>query len=215
MQWKIFLQSEVRSWQLTGGGGGVCGERNHYPHIRNVQTTGKIASWGSLCPQVPEVSCNERGKMYAKAETMFNLLWKWLIFQLLLDQRWLTNFLLFSLIKRKEFLSLLQVYSVNLLMSYIPLVIGKVSYNSHRTWPPQHFHKERLEIVAKAVTRVKDGSFEMIFVSAAKGKQKGFVKKFHECGVPKHQMIIWSPSNNGEELKRWLCEADLAIVPSG
>ena len=51
--------------------------------------------------------------------------------------------------------------------------------------------------------------------SAAKGKQKGFVEKFHECGVPKHQMIIWSPSNNGEELKRWLCEADLAIVPSG
>ena len=54
----------------------------------------------------------------------------------------------------------------------------------------RNFHKERLEIVAKAVTRVKDGSFEMIFVSAAKGKQKGFVKKFHECGVPKHQMII-------------------------
>ena len=215
MQWKIFLQSEIRSWQLTGGGGGVCGERNHYPHIRDVQTTGKIASWGSLCPQVPEGSCNERGKIYAKAEAMFNLLWKWLIFQLLLDQRWLTNFLLLSLIKRKEFLSLLQVYSVNLLMSYIPLVIGKVSYTSHRTWPPRHFHKERLEIVAKAVTRVKDGSFEMIFVSAAKGKQKGFVEKFHECGVPKHQMIIWSPSNNGEELKRWLCEADLAIVPSG
>ena len=96
-----------------------------------------------------------------------------------------------------------------------PLVIGKVSYTSHRTWPPQHFHKERLEIVAKAVTRVKDGSFEMIFVSAAKGKQKGFVEKFHECGVPKHQMIIWSPSHNGEELKRWFREADLAIIPSG
>ena len=30
----------------------------------------------------------------------------------------------------------------------------------------------------------------MIFVSAAKGKQKGFDEKFHECGVPKHQMII-------------------------
>ena len=118
--------------------------------------------------------------------------------------------------EKKEFVNLLQVYSVTLLMSYIPLVIGKVSYTGwHRTWPPRNFHKERLEIVAKAVTRVKDGSFEMIFVSAGKGKQKGFVEKFHECGVPKHQMIIWSPSNNGEELKRWLCEADLAIVPSG
>ena len=88
--------------------------------------------------------------MYAKGKAVFNLLWKWLIFQLLLDQRWLTNFLLPSLIRKKEFLNLLQVYSVNLLMSYIPLVIGKVSYTSHRTWPPRHFHKERLEIVAKA-----------------------------------------------------------------
>ena len=35
--------------------------------------------------------------------------------------------------QKKEFLNLLQVYSVNLLMSYIPLVIGKVSYTSHRT----------------------------------------------------------------------------------
>ena len=150
MQWEIFLQSEIPSWQLTGGGGGVCGERNHCPHIRVVRTTGKIPSWGSLCPQVPEGSCNERGKMYAKGKAVFNLLWKWLIFQLLLDQRWLTNFLLPSLIRKREFLNLLQVYSVNLLMSYIPLVIGKVSYTGHRTWPPQHFHKERLEIVAKA-----------------------------------------------------------------
>ena len=170
---------------------------------------------GEVSVLVPGGSCNERGKMYAKGEAVFNLLWKWLIFQLFLDQRWLTNFLLPSLIRKQEFLNLLQVYSVTLLMSYIPLVIGKVSYTGHRTWPPQHFHKERLEIVAKAVTRVKDGSFEMIFVSAAKGKQKGFVEKFHECGVPKLQTIIWSPSNNGEELKRWLCEADLAIVPSG
>ena len=133
MQWEIFLQSEIPSWRLTAGGGGVCGERNHCPHIRVVRTTGKIPSWGSLCPQVPEGSCNERGKMYAKGKAVFNLLWKWLIFQLLLDQRWLTNFLLPSLIRKKEFLNLLQVYSVNLLMSYIPLVIGKVSYTGHRT----------------------------------------------------------------------------------
>ena len=88
---------------------------------------------GEVSVLVPEGSYNERGKMYAKGKAVFNLLWKWLIFQLLLDQRWLTNFLLPSLIRKKEFLNLLQVYSVNLLMSYIPLVIGKVSYTSHRT----------------------------------------------------------------------------------
>ena len=57
---------------------------------------------GDVSVLVPEGSCNERGKMYAKGKAVFNLLWKWLIFQLLLDQRWLTNFLLPSLIRKKR-----------------------------------------------------------------------------------------------------------------
>ena len=53
-----------------------------------------------------------------------------------------------------------------------------------------YFYKERLEIVAKAVAGLKDGSYEIIFVGAAKGKQKKFVKKFQKCSVPKLQQII-------------------------
>ena len=52
-------------------------------------------------------------------------------------------------------------------------------------------------------------------VGAAKGEHGGFVEKFHECGVPKHQLIIRSPPEDEEEMKSLLCEADLAIVPSG
>ena len=80
---------------------------------------------------------------------------------------------------------------------------------------PRYFYKEGLEIVAKAVAGLKDRSYEIILVGATKGEHKGFVEKFHECGVPKHQLIIRSPPKDEEEMKRWLCEADLAIVPSG
>ena len=42
---------------------------------------------GEVSVLVPEGSCNERGKMYAKGKAVFNLLWKWLIFQLLLEPK--------------------------------------------------------------------------------------------------------------------------------
>ena len=80
---------------------------------------------------------------------------------------------------------------------------------------PRYFHKEGLDTVAKAVAGLKDRSYEIILVGAAKGEHRGFIEKFHECGVPKHQLIIQSPPKDDEEMKRWLCEADLAIVPSG
>ena len=80
---------------------------------------------------------------------------------------------------------------------------------------PRYFYKEGLEIVAEAVAKLKDRSYEIILVGAAKGEHKGFLEEFYKCGVPKHQLIIRSPPKDEEEMKRWLCEADLAIVPSG
>ena len=80
---------------------------------------------------------------------------------------------------------------------------------------PRYFYEEGLEIVAKAVAKLKDRPYEIILVGAAKGEHRGFIEKFHECGVPKHQLIIRSPPKDEEEMKRWLCAADLAIVPSG
>ena len=81
---------------------------------------------------------------------------------------------------------------------------------------PSHFKKEGLKVVAEAVAGLKEGSYKIIFVGAAEGKEnfEKFVEEFHKCGVPKHQLIIQSPPKDEEELKRWLCEADLAIMPS-
>ena len=80
---------------------------------------------------------------------------------------------------------------------------------------PRYFHKEGLDTVAKAVAGLKDRSYEIILVGAAKGEHRGLIEKFHECGVPKHQLTIRSPPKDEEEMKRWLQEADLAIMPSG
>ena len=80
---------------------------------------------------------------------------------------------------------------------------------------PRYFHKEGLDTVAKAVAGLKDRSYEIILVGAAKGEHRGLIEKFHECGVPKHQLTIQSPPKDEEEMKRWLPEADLAIMPSG
>ena len=78
----------------------------------------------------------------------------------------------------------------------------------------RYFHKEGLDTVAKAVAGLKDRSYEIILVGAAEGEHRGFIEKFHECGVPKHQLTIRSPPKDEEEMKKWLREADLAIVPS-
>ena len=81
---------------------------------------------------------------------------------------------------------------------------------------PEYVKKEGLKIVAKAVAGLKDGSYQIIFVGAEREKNfKKFEEKFHRWGVPKHQLIIRSPPKDEEELKSWLCEADLAIMPSG
>ena len=53
-------------------------------------------------------------------------------------------------------------------MSHVNQVIGKsfVSWSQDMT-TPGIFYKERLEIVAKAVAGLKDGSYEIISVGAA------------------------------------------------
>ena len=81
---------------------------------------------------------------------------------------------------------------------------------------PKYFEKEGLKIVAKAVAELRDGSYKIIFVGAGGQENvKKFEEEFLKWGVLKHQLSIRSPPKDEEELKSWLCEADLAIVPSG
>ena len=95
---------------------------------------------------------------------------KWLIFQLLLDQRWLTDFLFpsFPLLSEGRIFKLTPVILLEFAdvtckpgdrKKFCILVTG----HDH----PRYFYKERLEIVAKAVAGLKDGSYEIISVGAA------------------------------------------------
>ena len=101
--------------------------------------------------------------MYAKEEAMFSLSWKWLIFQFLLDQKdgWQTC--------QKE-----EVFKLT------PVILCEFTDVTHKPGDrkkfcilvtghdhPRYFYKEKLEIVAKAVGGLKDGSYEIISVGAA------------------------------------------------
>ena len=79
MQLEIFLQSEIPSWQLTGGGVEFVGKGII---VLTSELSAQLEKFphGEASVLVPEGSYNERGKMYAKGKAVFNLLWKWLIF---------------------------------------------------------------------------------------------------------------------------------------
>ena len=79
---------------------------------------------------------------------------------------------------------------------------------------PDNFDQEGLNTAAKAVAELKDKSYHLLYVGAAKEKHQQFVEKFGECGISKTQLTIRSFAKAKEELRRVFCEADLAIMPS-
>lgn len=79
---------------------------------------------------------------------------------------------------------------------------------------PDNFEQEGLNTAAEAVAELKDKSYHLFYVGAAKGKHKQFAKKFCQLGVSKSQLTIRSLPKSEEELKRVFCEVDLAIMPS-
>ena len=79
---------------------------------------------------------------------------------------------------------------------------------------PDSFEQQGLNTAAEAVAELKDKSYHLFYVGAAKGKHEQFAKKFCQSGVSRSQLTIRSLPKSGEELKRLFCEVDLAIMPS-
>lgn len=79
---------------------------------------------------------------------------------------------------------------------------------------PDNFEQEGLHTAAEAVAELKDKSYHLFYVGAAKGKHEQFAKKFCQLGVSKSQLTIRSFPKSEEVLKRLFCEVDLAIMPS-
>ena len=79
---------------------------------------------------------------------------------------------------------------------------------------PDNFEREGLNTAAKAVAKLKDKSYQLLFAGAAEGEHEQFAKQFSQCGVSKSQLTIRSPPKSRKELKSLFCEVDLAIMPS-
>ena len=78
----------------------------------------------------------------------------------------------------------------------------------------EDFELKGYDIAAEAVAGLKDKSYLLQFVGAPNGKEKEVTNKFLKCGIPSSQLIVRCFVESRDALKRFFCEADLAVMPS-
>ena len=76
----------------------------------------------------------------------------------------------------------------------------------------EDFELKGFDIAAKAVASLKEA--HLIFVGAPKGKKEELKDRFRKCGIPGERLTVRRYLQNRESLKKLLCEADLAVMPS-
>ena len=78
----------------------------------------------------------------------------------------------------------------------------------------EDFTLKGYDIAAEAVAGLKDKSYLLQFVGAPNGKEKEVTDEFLKCGIPSSQLIVRGFVESRDVLKRFFCEADLAVMPS-
>ena len=78
----------------------------------------------------------------------------------------------------------------------------------------EDFTLKGYDIAAEAVAGLKDKSYLLQFVGAPNGKEKEVTNEFLKCGIPSSQLIVRGFIESRNALKRFFCEADLAVMPS-
>ena len=78
----------------------------------------------------------------------------------------------------------------------------------------EDFTLKGYDIAAEAVAGLKDKSYLLQFVGAPNGKEKEVTNEFLKCGIPSSQLIVRGFVETRDVLKRFFCEADLAVMPS-
>ena len=78
----------------------------------------------------------------------------------------------------------------------------------------EDFKLKGYDIAAKAVAGLNDKSYLLIFVGAPKGKEEEVKNRLLECGIPSSQLIVRGFVESRDTLKRFFCEADVAVMPS-
>ena len=70
------------------------------------------------------------------------------------------------------------------------------------------------DIAVRAITELKENSYQLIFVGAPPGKEDKVARKLCQYGIDRKQLKVRSFKENREQLARLFCEVDLAIMPS-
>ena len=77
---------------------------------------------------------------------------------------------------------------------------------------PEDFLLKGHDIAAKAIVELKDSSYRLIFVGAAKGEQVR--QNLLQCGISRSQLTVRTCCQFTICLKQLFCKVDLAIMPS-
>ena len=77
----------------------------------------------------------------------------------------------------------------------------------------EDFRIKGYDIAAKAVAKLKDPSFKLVFVGAPSGKEEEIRRMLLNEGILPRQLIV-KGAKEREQLPRLFFEADLAIMPS-
>ena len=78
----------------------------------------------------------------------------------------------------------------------------------------EDFELKGYDVAAKAVASLKDENYLLQFVGAPKGNEEEVKNRLLKCGISRTQLIVRGFTESREELQKFLCEADLAIMPS-
>ena len=78
---------------------------------------------------------------------------------------------------------------------------------------PEDFSLKGYDIAAKAIAKLEDHSYRLIFVGASDGKQEEVKEKLLKSGISKHQLRV-KKYLQSKELKDLFCVVDLVIMPS-
>ena len=79
---------------------------------------------------------------------------------------------------------------------------------------PEDFSLKGYDIAAKAIAKLKDHSYRLIFVGAPDGKQEEVAENLLKSGISKRQLTVRKFLQGKERLKELFCEVDLVIMPS-
>ena len=78
----------------------------------------------------------------------------------------------------------------------------------------EDFKLKGYDIAAQAIASLKDESYLLQFVGAPKGNEEEVKNRLLKCDISHTQLTVRGFTESREELKKFLCEADLAIMPS-